>query len=47
MKTNNNTGIYYLYFASQKPTALNIVNDIFKEVRTTIMASHSNIEWAD
>lgn len=31
MKTKNNTVIYYLYFASQKPTALNIVNDIFKK----------------
>jgi three-Cys-motif partner protein len=31
MKTKNNAVIYYLYFASQKPTALNIVNDIFKK----------------
>jgi three-Cys-motif partner protein len=31
MKTKNNAVIYYLYFASQKPTALNIVKDIFKQ----------------
>ncbi len=31
MKTKNNAVIYYLYFASQKPAALNIVNDIFKK----------------
>jgi three-Cys-motif partner protein len=31
MKTKNNAVIYYLYFASQKPAALNIVNGIFKK----------------
>ena len=31
MKTRNNAVIYYLYFASQKPAALNIVNSIFKK----------------
>src|SRR5258705_11330460 len=31
MKTKNNAVIYYLYFASQKPAALNIVNSIFKK----------------
>lgn len=30
MKTKTNAVIYYLYFASQKPTALNIVNDTFR-----------------
>ena len=31
MKTKTNAVIYYLYFASHKPTALNIVKDIFKQ----------------
>lgn len=31
MKTKNNAVIYYLYFAAQKPAALNIVNDIFRK----------------
>lgn len=31
MKTKNNAVIYYLYFASQKPAALNIVSGIFKK----------------
>ena len=31
MKTKNNAVIYYLYFASQKPAALTIVNAIFKK----------------
>lgn len=31
MKTKTNAVIYYLYFASQKPAALNIVNDIFRK----------------
>jgi hypothetical protein len=31
MKTKNNAVIYYLYFASQKPAALNIVNGVFKK----------------
>lgn len=31
MKTKNNAVIYYLYFASQKPAALNVVNSIFKK----------------
>ena len=31
MKTKNNAVIYYLYFASQKPAALNVVNRIFKK----------------
>ena len=31
MKTKNNAVIYYLYFASQKPDALTIVNSIFKK----------------
>jgi three-Cys-motif partner protein len=31
MKTKNNGGIYYLYFASQKPVAQKIVNAIFKK----------------
>ena len=31
MKTRNNAVIYYLYFASQKPAAMQIVNDIFRK----------------
>jgi three-Cys-motif partner protein len=31
MKTKTNAVIYYLYFASQKPTASHIVKDIFKK----------------
>jgi len=31
MKTKNNAVTYYLYFASQKPAALNIVNYIFRK----------------
>jgi three-Cys-motif partner protein len=33
MKTRNNSVIYYLYFASQKPVAAGIVNDIFQKYR--------------
>jgi three-Cys-motif partner protein len=33
MKTKTNSVIYYLYFASQKPVAAGIVNDIFKKYR--------------
>jgi three-Cys-motif partner protein len=33
MKTKSNSTIYYLYFASQKPAAANIVNDIFDKYR--------------
>jgi hypothetical protein len=33
MKTKNNSVIYYLYFASQKPVATGIVDDIFKKYR--------------
>jgi three-Cys-motif partner protein len=33
MKTKSNSTIYYLYFASQKPTAAHIVNDIFTKYR--------------
>jgi three-Cys-motif partner protein len=33
MKTKTNSVIYYLYFASQKPVAANIVNDIFDKYR--------------
>lgn len=33
MKTRTNSVIYYLYFASQKPTAAGIVDDIFKKYR--------------
>lgn len=33
MKTKGNSTIYYLYFASQKPAAANIVNDIFDQYR--------------
>ena len=33
MKTKTNSIIYYLYFASQKPVAANIVDDIFKKYR--------------
>lgn len=33
MKTRTNSVIYYLYFASQKPVAANIVNDIFDKYR--------------
>lgn len=33
MKTKTNSIIYYLYFASQKPAAANIVNDIFDKYR--------------
>lgn len=33
MKTKSNSTIYYLYFASQKPAAANIVNDIFDQYR--------------
>lgn len=33
MKTKSNSTIYYLYFASQKPAAANIVNDIFGKYR--------------
>ena len=33
MKTKTNAVIYYLYFASQKPAALGIVNDIFNKYR--------------
>jgi three-Cys-motif partner protein len=31
MKNSNNAIVYYLYFASQKPTAAHIVKDIFKK----------------
>jgi hypothetical protein len=31
MKTKNNAVIYYLFFASQKPAALNIVKGILKK----------------
>jgi three-Cys-motif partner protein len=33
IKTKTNSVIYYLYFASQKPVAANIVNDIFDKYR--------------
>lgn len=33
MKTKNNSTIYYLYFASQKPVAARIVSDIFAKYR--------------
>jgi three-Cys-motif partner protein len=33
MKTKTNSIIYYLYFASQKPVAAGIVEDIFKKYR--------------
>jgi three-Cys-motif partner protein len=33
MKTKTNAVIYYLYFASQKPVASGIVNDIFRKYR--------------
>ena len=33
MKTKSNSTIYYLYFASQKPAAANIVIDIFAKYR--------------
>jgi three-Cys-motif partner protein len=33
MKTKNNSIIYYLYFASQKPVAAGIVDDIFSKYR--------------
>lgn len=33
MKTKTNSVIYYLYFASQKPVASNIVDDIFNKYR--------------
>jgi three-Cys-motif partner protein len=33
MKTKNNSVIYYLYFASQKPVAASIVDDIFNKYR--------------
>jgi len=33
MKTKTNSIIYYLYFASHKPIASNIVNDIFNKYR--------------
>jgi three-Cys-motif partner protein len=33
MKTKSNSTIYYLYFASQKPAAAHIVNDIFGKYR--------------
>jgi three-Cys-motif partner protein len=33
MKTKNNSVIYYLYFAAQKPVAANIVEDIFNKYR--------------
>jgi three-Cys-motif partner protein len=34
MKNNQNSIIYYLYFASQKPVAMNIVKSIFKKYST-------------
>lgn len=33
MKTKNNSVIYYLYFASQKPVAAGIVDDMFNKYR--------------
>jgi len=33
MKTRTQSVIYYLYFASQKPVAASIVDDIFKKYR--------------
>jgi three-Cys-motif partner protein len=33
MKTKSNSTIYYLFFASQKPAAAHIVNDIFDKYR--------------
>ena len=33
MKTKTNSVIYYLYFASQKPVAASIVDDIFEKYR--------------
>jgi len=33
MKTKSNSTIYYLYFASQKPAAAHIVNEIFAKYR--------------
>ena len=33
MKTKTNSVIYYLYFASQKPVAAGIVDEIFNKYR--------------
>lgn len=33
MRNNKNTVVYYLFFASQKPVAQKIVDDIFKNYR--------------
>jgi len=50
MKTKSNSTIYYLYFASQKPAAADIVSDIFGKYRAEQgfeMATNSHIEWTD
>jgi three-Cys-motif partner protein len=33
MRNSNNAVVYYLFFASQKPVAKNIITDIFKKYR--------------
>jgi three-Cys-motif partner protein len=33
MRNSNRAGLYYLFFASQKPVAAHIVNDIFRSYR--------------
>jgi hypothetical protein len=33
MKNSNNAVVYYLFFASQKPVAKKIIDDIFKKYK--------------
>ncbi len=40
MRNSNNAVVYYLYFASQKPVASNIVRDIFDKYRDKGAPSH-------
>jgi three-Cys-motif partner protein len=34
MKNSNNAVVYYLFFASQKPVAKKIIEDVFRKYRT-------------
>jgi three-Cys-motif partner protein len=42
MRNSNNAVVYYLFFASQKPVAKRIIEDIFKKHRARV----STRDWA-
>jgi hypothetical protein len=46
MRNSNNAVVYYLFFASQKPAAKNIIEDIFKKYREVLNPRpiHANFE---